>query len=135
MYGFLVDHALHAMQGGTDLELLGGVLDICLALLRHGHMLDVTAVETLFEVLVATLDVGQIRPRSSGGEQDEQASAPVPAPEEVARPLPHLGNASLLSSHPSVSLLSAFRDGLRPLNPSPPPPPLPPPHLRRWPSS
>lgn len=102
MYGFLVDHALHAMQGGTDLELLGGVLDICLALLRHGHMLDVTAVETLFEVLVATLDVGQIRPRSSGGEQDEQASAPV----QRARPRPRRSRAP--PSSPRERLLTIF---------------------------
>lgn len=67
--GFLLDHAVHSMcSGSEELVLLGGALDMCLALLRHGHMIEQGVIEQLFEVLVTTLAVKRVKPRADDGD-------------------------------------------------------------------
>ena len=66
---YLVNDAERCMQN-KELELLGGVLDVCLHLLRHGHMLDQGVVERIFERVVTTLGVPLLKP--SGGDDDDE---------------------------------------------------------------
>ena len=59
---FIVRDAVQCMQSKLDLDLFGGVLDVCLHLLTYGHLQEVPTVEKLFEQLVAALGVPIERP-------------------------------------------------------------------------
>ena len=61
---YILQHSIQNMQHKVDLTLLGGVLDLCLQLFRHGHLLqDQGLLQEIFERLVAALGVPLVKPQ------------------------------------------------------------------------
>lgn len=62
------------MQGSADLELLAGVLDATLHLLKGGYLTHQPTIEKIFAVLVSTLAVPQRRRVPTGVGSDDYAN-------------------------------------------------------------